>query len=118
MYGVTGDNLFYNSIEEACYIAVWILGEDLYSYDYDVYIMPELPNATSLMGPSLSLAVTLATLAELLGLKPRSDAMVTGMINPDGSVGFVGFVKEKAEAAERYGFSLFVYIFTTSGQDL
>ncbi len=109
IYGVKGDSLLYNSIEEACYVVAWMLGKNPYLFNYYVYINPAMPNVTYMVGPSLSLAVSLAALTSFLNVKPSPDVMVTGMVNPDGTVGFVGLVREKAEAAEKYGYSLFVY---------
>ncbi|MEB3860284.1 MAG: hypothetical protein LRS43_03645, partial [Desulfurococcales archaeon] len=59
--------------------------------------------------PSLSLGVFLATLSAIEGLRLRPGYMVTGLINPDLTVGFVADVKAKAMAASSWGYSVFLY---------
>lgn len=107
--GVAYDSLFRLSLVEAVYEAAWITGHDPWSFDYVVSVRPALSVATYYTGPSLSLAVYTATLAALTGSGIREDAVITGTINPDSTVGFVGYVAEKARGAENYGYKVFVY---------
>ncbi len=59
-------------------------------------------------GPSASAATAVAFAAALLGLPLRGDAVLTGMVLPDGSVGPVGGLRAKLEAAARSGARLFL----------
>ncbi len=107
--GVAYDSLFRLSLVEAVYEAAWITGRDPWRFDYTITIRPALRVATYYTGPSLSLAVYTAALAALTGSEIRRDAVITGTINPDSTVGFVGYVAEKARGAENYGYKVFVY---------
>ncbi len=107
--GVTYDSLFRLSLVEAVYEAAWITGHDPWSFDYVINVKPALSAVTYYTGPSLSLAVYTAALAALTGSEIRPDAVITGTINPDSTVGFVGYVAEKAQGAENYGYKVFVY---------
>ncbi|MCW1301045.1 MAG: S16 family serine protease [Candidatus Nanoarchaeia archaeon] len=59
-------------------------------------------------GPSAGAAMTIATLAALSETPLRGDIIITGTINPDGSIGPVGGVFEKAKAAFEYGAKKFL----------
>ncbi len=59
-------------------------------------------------GPSAGGALTVATMAALLCLNVSPDAIMTGTINPDGSIGPVGGIFEKASAASEHGAKLFL----------
>jgi len=50
-------------------------------------------------GPSAGAAFTVLTYGALEGLQPREDAIITGTIDPNGDVGPVGGIYEKAMAA-------------------
>jgi uncharacterized protein len=54
-------------------------------------------------GPSAGSAMTAATLAALQGVEINKDVFVTGTINPAGSLGPIGSIVEKAEAAYSAG---------------
>lgn len=58
---------------------------------------------TMVGGPSAGAAMTIATMAELLNKTIASNVMITGTINPDGSVGAVGGLVEKVDAAYAAG---------------
>lgn len=58
---------------------------------------------TMVGGPSAGAAMAAATLAELLNKTIASNVMMTGTINPDGSVGAVGGLVEKIDAAYAQG---------------
>ncbi len=60
-------------------------------------------NATIVGGPSAGAALTIATISALQGKELNSTVMITGTINPDGSVGTVGGILEKAKAAQQEG---------------
>lgn len=94
-----------NSIRVAGKVAESASGLRIGNYDITYSI---LTNASAVEGPSAGAALTLATIAALEGKRIRSDVMITGTIEPDGSIGEVGDVLAKAEAAKELGASLFV----------
>lgn len=59
-------------------------------------------------GGSAGAAFTIATMAVLQGRKLRNDTAVTGTVLPDGSIGRVGGVLEKARAVKAAGFKRLV----------
>ena len=59
-------------------------------------------------GPSAGFAMALATLLALEGANCTRNFAVTGMIQPDTSIGPVGGLKEKLEAAASAGAKLFI----------
>lgn len=50
-------------------------------------------------GPSAGAAMTAATMAALQGISLKKDVLITGTINPGGSIGPVGGIIEKTQAA-------------------
>ncbi len=76
-------------------------------YKFNVYISF---NTSSLMieGPSAGVAMTVAILAALRGDHLRKDVIATGMVNPDGTVGPVGGLLAKLEAAAKSGAKYFL----------
>ena len=65
-------------------------------------------NATIVGGPSAGAAMTVATIAALENKKLNSSVIITGTINPDGSIGKVGAILEKAKAAKDINKTLFL----------
>jgi uncharacterized protein len=59
-------------------------------------------------GPSAGAAITVALIAAIRGQALRGGVFMTGTINPDGRVGMVGGVPEKALAAAKEGAELFL----------
>lgn len=59
-------------------------------------------------GPSAGAAATVATVAALENKRVKEDVIITGTINPDGSVGPVGGIFEKASAVNELGAELFL----------
>jgi uncharacterized protein len=59
-------------------------------------------------GPSAGGAMTVLLISELTHRDIRTDVLMTGTINPDGSVGRVGGIMEKADAAGKYGAKIFL----------
>jgi uncharacterized protein len=55
-------------------------------------------------GPSASAPLTVLTIAALKGIELKNDTVMTGTINSGGSIGPVGGVYAKAEAAQETGF--------------
>jgi len=65
-------------------------------------------NATVVGGPSAGAALTIATIAALENKPIKSDVMITGTINPDGTIGEVGGILDKAKAAKDIGAKVFL----------
>ncbi len=74
---------------------------------YDVFIQVRA-NAPIIGGPSAGGTMTVGIIAALKGWKLRPDVMMTGMINPDGTIGPVGGILEKASAAAEAGMKIFL----------
>jgi uncharacterized protein len=65
-------------------------------------------NASVIEGPSAGAALTISTIAALEGKQLPHNVMITGTINPDGSVGLVGGIPAKAKAAKDVGATMFL----------
>jgi len=65
-------------------------------------------NATLIEGPSAGASLTVATIAALENKSLNPNVMITGTINPDGTIGPVGGIAEKAKAAKDVGANLFL----------
>jgi uncharacterized protein len=65
-------------------------------------------DATLVGGPSAGAALTIATIAALENKTLKNDIIITGTIEPDGSIGQVGGVLEKAQAASDVGIKVFL----------
>lgn len=107
--GASGDTLFHESILEACYLAAWLNGYDPWSFNYIVSIDLGHLNTTYLAGTSLSLAIFLAATSALTNSTINNDFLVTGMVNPDGTVGFVSYVDLKGELADKLRLPYYIY---------
>ncbi|MBI3413175.1 MAG: hypothetical protein HY051_03790 [Candidatus Aenigmarchaeota archaeon] len=104
------NNLFFwvdtqNSIRTAKDVAQKFTGADLKNYDI---IYSIVANASAVEGPSAGAAIAIATIAALENKNLKRDAMITGTINPDGSIGKVGDVMAKAAAAKSFNATLFL----------
>lgn len=93
------------SARTAAIIASTILGENPLTINF--YVSVESPSII-IGGPSAGAALTIAMVSAISGFKINRSVMITGMINPDGTIGPVGGVKEKLEAAARIGVKLFL----------
>ncbi len=80
----------------AALIASYVTGKNFYDYDYFISIKS---NSTIVGGPSAGAAMTVAIAAALLHVKPNESVVETGMIMPDGTIGPVGGIPEKLQAA-------------------
>lgn len=81
---------------------------------YDYYFIVTAP-AIVVGGPSAGAAMALAVLLAVEGARCDMDYVVTGMINPDTSIGPVGGLKEKLEASASRGAKVFII---PSGQSI
>ncbi|MEB3845696.1 MAG: hypothetical protein GSR83_01460 [Desulfurococcales archaeon] len=79
----------------AAMVAARMAGVNFWKYDY-FYEMKS--DSIIVGGPSASAAMTALTIACLLNTPVRNDTVVTGMINPDGTVGPVGGLDGKLHA--------------------
>ncbi|MFH1750113.1 MAG: S16 family serine protease [Candidatus Micrarchaeota archaeon] len=93
------------SAETAVKVAQRLLGVDL--SDRDIILTFEA-NTTLVGGPSAGGAITLAALAAIQNKKPDESVAMTGTIEEDGSIGQVGGVLEKAQAAADNGIKTFL----------
>lgn len=89
----------------AATVASEIAGVDLYQYNF-YYSISSISSVIG--GPSAGAILTVATVAALNGWEVDPKVMMTGMINPDGTVGPVGGIYEKAEAASEFGIETFL----------
>jgi len=104
------NNLFFwidtqNSIRIAERVAQNITNVDISKIDL---IYNVKTNASAIEGPSAGAALTIATIAALENKDVKSDVMITGTISPDGTIGPVGAVSEKAKAAKDIGMKIFL----------
>ncbi|KSW11393.1 hypothetical protein CF15_00565 [Pyrodictium occultum] len=89
----------------AALVASILAGVNYYSYDYFIRLES---NATTIGGPSASGAMTVAIIAALRGKRIPENFSMTGMVDPDATLGPVGGVPEKLEAAAKAGVKVFV----------
>lgn len=96
----------------AVMIASYLAGVDPFSYDYLIYVRADAPIVG---GPSAGAAMTAAVYSALTGKRIDPRVAATGMILPDGLIGPVGGVPEKAVAAASQGYKV---ILVPQGQSI
>ncbi|AJC71411.1 serine protease [Thermococcus guaymasensis DSM 11113] len=89
----------------ATQIAGEVTGKDMSKYDVFIQVKADSP---IIGGPSAGGTMTVGIIAALEGWEVRDNVMMTGMINPDGTIGPVGGILEKAAAAASVGAKLFL----------
>ncbi|WP_297475059.1 S16 family serine protease [Thermococcus sp.] len=89
----------------AAQVAGQVLGVNMSKYDVFIQVKA---NAPIIGGPSAGGTMTVGIIAALEGWKINPKVMMTGMINPDGTIGPVGGILEKASAAHEAGVKLFL----------
>ncbi len=94
-----------NSVRMARRVAERYLNRSLDNVDL-IYTIEA--NATVIEGTSAGAALTIATIAVLENKTLRKDVTITGTINSDGTIGPVGAVLEKGEAAAKHGIKIFL----------
>lgn len=94
-----------NSIRTARSVAEHTLGINISYYDL---IFTIEANASVIEGPSAGAALTAATIAALGNNSIKQDVMMTGTINHDGTIGPVGEILAKANAARDVGATTFL----------
>lgn len=89
----------------AAMVASDVLGIDQRNYDFYYIIDISSP---IIGGPSAGGALTVATIAAVKNWTLKPDVVMTGMINPDESIGPVGGIPYKLEAAAASNYTLFL----------
>ena len=89
----------------AAQVAGKVTGIDMSKYDVFIHVKADSP---IIGGPSAGATMTVGIIAALKGWGVNSEVMMTGMINPDGTIGPVGGILEKAAAAHDAGVKLFL----------
>ncbi len=89
----------------AAYVAATITGHDYYSYDYYVVMTS---NSIIVGGPSAGALMTIGFIALFMNKTINSYVTMTGMINPDGSIGPVGGLLGKLHAVADAGYKYFL----------
>jgi len=94
-----------NSIQIAKAVAQNISGVNTSEIDLIYQIKTE---ATAIGGPSAGAALTVATIAAIENKSLNPKVGITGTINPDGTIGLVGGIEEKAKASKDVGIEMFL----------
>ncbi|NIA03259.1 MAG: hypothetical protein GWP12_01790 [Nitrospirae bacterium] len=89
----------------AALVASDITGIDPSKYDFYYIIEITCP---LIGGPSAGAALTVATIADIENWPLKKGVVMTGMINPDGSIGPVGGIPYKLDAVAENGATLFI----------
>jgi uncharacterized protein len=89
----------------AAMVASDVLGVDAKAYDFYYIIDISSP---IIGGPSAGAALTVATIAAINNWTLKPNVVMTGMINPDESIGPVGGIPYKLEAAAAKNYTLFL----------
>lgn len=97
-----------SSIRTAADVAEDYTNRDLGSRDVTVSFINEDDAIVSVDGTSAGGAITATIIAAIQNKTMRNDVLMTGTINSDGSIGPVGSVSTKAQAAKDYGASIFL----------
>ncbi len=93
------------SAQAAAKYAATFVGVNVSHYNFTYYV---LGNTMNVSGPSAGLAFTLLAIYGLESKQPHSNFTVTGTINPDGTVGLVGGVYDKAQVSASGGMKYLV----------
>jgi hypothetical protein len=96
------------SIRLAAAVASKLSNIGLSDKDIDISFVNELADLVSVDGPSAGGAITVAIYATLRQQSLSSSTLMTGTIQADGTIGQVGGVDKKAQAARTQGASRFL----------
>lgn len=100
---------FQTSAKTAVKVAENYLGVNLSDKDIIFSITaPDNSNLNSVDGQSAGAAMTVLLINELQGKTINGDVVITGTIMSDGTIGKIGGVSEKADAAGKYGAKVFL----------
>ncbi len=86
-------------------VAGMLTGKDISKYDFFFKIEADTPIVG---GPSAGATMCIAVICLLENIEARDGVIMTGMINPDGSIGPVGGILAKGEAAGKAGMKYFL----------
>lgn len=98
---------FQSSARTAVKVAENIADVDLSNSDV-IFSIASKQNMQAVDGQSAGAAMTVLLISELTHKDIRTDVLMTGTISPDGSIGRVGGIMEKADAAGKYGAKIFL----------
>ena len=98
---------FQSSARTAVQVAENMANVDLSKNDV-IFSISLKENIQAVDGQSAGAAMTVLLIAELTHKDIRTDVLMTGTINPDSSIGRIGGVMEKADAAGKYGAKIFL----------
>lgn len=96
------------SVRTAVGVAEKATDYELSEVDVVVRVISEEAGVEVVDGPSAGAAITAAMISAIRGEGLNSTVYVTGTISPDGSIGWVGGILEKALAAAEHGATVFV----------
>ncbi|WP_064496789.1 S16 family serine protease [Methanocaldococcus jannaschii] len=82
----------------AAKVAGEVTGKDMSKYNVYITVRSDVPVVG---GPSAGGTMTIGIICELMNWSLNKHVMMTGTINPDGSIGPVGGILEKIEAAKK-----------------
>ena len=102
--------LFWLDTQQSIQIAKKV-AEDMTKVDlskFDLIYSLENINASVVEGPSAGAALAIATIAAIKGKEIDSKTMITGTISPSGTIGPVGGIIPKAQAAKEIGATTFL----------
>ena len=97
--------MFQESARTAVAVASELSGVDASKLDF---IFTVTANATVVEGASAGAAMTVAAYSALTGAEINAAVMITGTINPDGTIGKVGGILQKLDAAKKAGSTTFL----------
>lgn len=100
---------FQTSAKTAVHVAELYTNADLSNKDVIFSIASQNQNELQAVdGPSAGMAMTVLLVLELENKEINDKILLTGTIQADGSIGAVGGVPQKAEAAGKYGAKIFI----------
>ncbi len=97
-----------DSIRLAAAVASKLSKVSVADKDIDVSFVNQVGDIVTVDGPSAGGAITATIYASLLGRSLSSGTLMTGTIETDGTIGQVGGVESKAQAAKNQGASRFL----------
>lgn len=103
-YSLTQED-FQGAATAAARVVCSLLGINFSSYNFYFKVQGA---AVIVGGPSAGAAMAVAVYSALTGAPIDRSVMITGMLSPDGTIGPVGGVYEKAQAAARSGARVFL----------
>ena len=101
---------FQESAKAAVNVAQDYMDADLSDKDivFSISIDADKSALQTVDGYSAGAAMTVLLVSELWGMPIRNDVVITGSIMPDGNIGTVGGIHEKAKAAGMHGAAMFL----------